>query len=293
MAIIAIIIALVVVYYSLLGGGILGSNQGPIATGPGNSQIENPQPVYSSGSSRYETGDTLGSGEGAKLKPGESPYKGQIRIENVERSSDRPEEEYITIGYSSYSSSNKYKPVDVSGWKIATLRESETIPRAYTIPEIDAVESDIFLPPGGDLVVVSGSPSYTRNFRENKCVGYFNERHSFTPALSNSCPDNNIDRGLLLGKGFNGQCIDAIDGISSCHTPVGPFASDIVKSECIDYMSQNFNYVGCVKNFRDDKDFLETTWRVALRRNRKFYNSRHDQVTLRDANGLLVDQFEY
>jgi hypothetical protein len=93
--------------------------------------------------------------------------------------------------------------------------------------------------------------------------------------------------------GFNGECIDAIDAVPSCRQPVGPFAAGVIGDRCINYMRENFSYIGCVKNFRDTRDFLGDTWRVSLNRVKKMFNSRHDRVFLWDQNGLLADEFEY
>lgn len=295
-----IVIVAALFYYGFLvsEGGFFGNGHAPIATGPGSSAIQNPQPVSSSGGSSGYGSYGSSPSPTSKPKPGESPYKGIVRISTVERSSDRPWEEYVIIrreGYSYFSNdrSKAEKPVDVTGWTISTMRESEPIPRAFNIPEIDAALRDIFLPPGGEVIVLSGVAAYSTNFRENKCAGYFNETYSFTPYLSNSCVDSDIDRGILLRKGFNGQCIDTIDSLPSCRRPIGQLPAGIIGSDCIDYMNENFNYIGCVKNFRDDKEFLRPIWRVSLRRPKKFFNSRHDRVILRDQNGLLVDEFEY
>ncbi len=294
-----IIIGLVVAYYGFFGdgGGILGSGGGPLAGGPGRgTAIQNPQPVYTGG---YTGGTaTGGSGSGsaspaASLKAGESPFKGVIRISTVERFGDRPENEYLTIRYDGRYLPSPARLIDVTGWRIATPRESEGIPRALNIPEIDADERDIFLPPGGEVIIVSGTPSYTRNFRENQCVGYLTEAHQFTPFLSSSCPDDNPSRTQLLRKGFNGQCVDVIEAIPSCRRPVGPLAAGIIGQACADYISGNFSYYSCVRDFRNDQDFLKKSWRTVLRRSRKLYDSRHDRIILRDQNGLLVDEFEY
>jgi len=98
---------------------------------------------------------------------------------------------------------------------------------------------------------------------------------------------------LLLARGFNGACIDTIEGVPACRTPQGPFLAGIIGQECLAYMNENLNYAGCVKNFRTDKDFLKDRWRVSLKRSTKIFDERHDKVTLRDQNGLLVDEFEY
>lgn len=296
LAIFGVIIGLIVAFYSLTAqeNGIFKVGKGPIATGPRSGEVRNPQPVQGGGS--YSgSGPAANNGQRQPvLKPGESHYKGAVRIATVERFGDRPENEYLVLRYSGGSvGSGRPRPIDVSGWGISTRRESEAIPRAFNIPEIDAVEQDVLLPPGGELVIITGQQSYTRNFRENQCVGYFNESHLFTPFLSGSCVDDVINRADLLARRFNGACIDAIEAIPSCRRPLGPFAPAVVGSACIEYMNENFSYFGCVKNFRDKKGFLKDTWRVSLRRSRKMFDPRHDRVVLRDQNGLLVDEYEY
>lgn len=288
-AIIGIIVALIVGYFGFSGTQFF--SRGPLATGPGRgTDIQNPQPVGSRG--------FFGFGEPSPPpapRRGESPFKGKIRISTVQRSSDRPEGEYALIRHGGFFSSRTAgeQPIDVTGWTIGSIRGSEPIPRAFNIPEIDAAVGDVILPPGGEVIILSGTPSYQQSFRENQCVGYFNETHPFTPSLSNSCIDDNSDRSELLQRGFNGACVDAIHNVSACRMPQGPFPVAAIKKECVDYMNENFSYVGCVKNFRDRKDFLKNTWRVSLKRGEKLFDPRHDRVILRDQNGLLVDEFEY
>ncbi len=307
LAIFTLIIAAIVGFFAISTGGPgLFGGSGPIASGPSSSEIRNPQPLA--------RGPVLGgfgppppapvppvSGRPAPevlpLPPGISPWRGKVAITTVQRFGDRPDQEYTAIrhqGFGFTSGSGALPEViDVTGWRIEGLYSAGVIPGAFDIPEIDAAERDILLPPGGELIIVSGTPSYQRNFRENACVGYLTQSHAFTPGLSSSCPDAQRNRSALLRRGFTGACIDAILAVPSCRTPQGPFEAAAIKSECLDYLNQNFSYVGCVKNFRDEKDFLKKTWRAFLGRPEKLFDSRHDRVTHRDRAGLLVDEFEY
>lgn len=288
LAIISVVIAIVAGIIGFSGTGLFGGGRGPVATGPGRgAEVSNPQPVSGG----------VGIGRPAPPpapKPGESPLKGKVSISSVQRSGDRPEAEYVIIRYGGlFGGSDQDRPVDLTGWQIGSTRSSQPLPRAFNIPEIDATEQDIYLAPGGELIIVTGTPSYAKNFRENACLGYLNQTHAFTPSLSNSCIDASPDRADLLRRGFNGACVDAIRAVPTCRTPQGPFQAAIIKSECIDYMNQNFSYAGCVKNFRDRKEFLKPAWRVSLRLPSKLFDVRHDRVVLRDRQGLLVDEFEY
>lgn len=300
LAIFVIIIGLVAGYYALSGSDlslpILNRwGSGPIATGPGfGTEVENPQPV-----SRGFFGFGTPSGTPPPApRPGESPYKGKVSIANVHRSGASADEEYITIrygggGFFGFGGSADKGPIDVTGWSVASRRFSTTLPRAYNIPEIDAQEQDIILPSGGEVIILGGTADYQRSFRENSCTGYLNEFHAFTPSLSNSCADSNPDKSKLLARGFSGACIDTIEAVSTCRRPEGPFEAGIIGQGCVEYMNQNFSYAGCVRNFRDRDSFLGDTWRVSLRRTGKMFDPLHDKATLRDANGLLVDEFEY
>ncbi len=303
LAIFAIVIGLVTGYYVLSGSGFdlpfldrFGS--GPIATGPGSgAKVENPQPV-SRGFFGFGAPSPAPGSEPAAPRPGESPYKGKVSIANVHRSGISADEEYVTIrygggGFFGFGGSADAAPVDVTDWSIASRRFSVTLPRAYNIPEIDAEVQDIILIPGGEVIILVGTQAYQKNFRENACAGYLNESFTFTPSLSNSCADSSPDRSQLISRGFSGACIDTIEAVRACRTPEGPFLAGVIGQGCIEHMNQNFSYAGCVRNHRDRGGFLGDTWRVSLRRTGKMFDPLHDKVTLRDASGLLVDEFEY
>lgn len=300
LAIVAILIAISAAYFGLGSFGPRGGfgAREPSASGPGRSaEIENPQPV--SRRSFFDFGSG-GSPEPAPApRPGESPFKGKVRIVSVERSGSRAEDEYVMIRYGGgffglgRRAGATEQPIDVTGWKIASSRTSGLIPRAFNIAEIDASEQDVVLPPGGEVVVTTGMTSYPRNFRENRCVGYFNQFHVFRPSLANDCADDTVNRSLLINRGFNGACIEEIESAPSCRAPRGPFLGGVIGQTCVEYIQKNLNYAGCVANFRDQNTFLKNTWRVQLGRSQKLFDPRHDRVTLSDAEGLLVDEFEY
>lgn len=308
LAIFTLVVAVIVGFFAISTGGPgLFGGSGPIATGPESPEIRNPQPLARGSIFSIPRAPVQPPGAPSAvqptppapaLPPGVSPYRENVVISAVERSGERADQEYVIIrsqGFGRFSSAAGPRPelIDVTGWRIESLRSSGAIPRAFNIPEIDAAEQDILLPPGGEVIVLSGTPTYQRNFRENACAGYFTQSHAFRPSLSGSCADSRQDRAPLLARGFNGACIDAIQSVPACRTPSGPFEVAAIKSECLDYLNQNFSYVGCVKNFRDEKDFLKNTWRVFLGRPTKLFDPRHDRITLLDQQGLVVDEFEY
>ncbi|RJQ37401.1 hypothetical protein C4552_00870 [Candidatus Parcubacteria bacterium] len=306
--VVAAIVFLAIGFFQSGNGGIfgLGGGDGPIATGSSSDEIRNPQPAGDGGGifgsvfrRRFTGGGTPPPSpppSGAPPSPaptpppGISPYQSQIVIASVRRS-EEPGNEYVVIRRS--RSSTLVSPINVTGWRIQGLDAGGTIPRAYDIPEIDVTERDIFLPPGGEVIVLTGTPAYQRNFRENQCIGYLNQTYRFVPGLSSSCPDDNPSRSALLNRGFSGACIDFIQRIPACRTPAIGFEQSGLGLACTEYIAENFNYMGCVANFRDESDFRANRWRVYLGYSRILFDPRHDAVELRDQNGLLVDRFEY
>ena len=306
------VIAVVAVTFS--GSSPFSSPGGPIATGPGSSsEIRNPQPVQSGRSflgfsnifnspppqlpSPIIVG--LPASQLRATKPGYSQYEGAIRISNVDRSSASPKKEYITLrngGYFGFGSTQI--AVNITGWTIEnSKKEKYAIPKALNIPYIDADTVDILLPSGGEIYAVTGSSDIGMNFRENGCTGYLNQYYQITPPINGSCMDHQSSsqiRSRFLDIGLSGECIDFVSSLPSCRIPTFTFEnSGKIGNNCITYISQNISYNGCVKNYRNDKNFMRNTWHVFLNRSQKLFDPKHDRVILRDSQGLIVDQFEY
>ena len=306
------VIAIVAVTFS--GSSPFSSSGGPIATGPGSSsEIRNPQPVQSGRSfldfsSVFSTPPSLPSlpktiapsiSQSGAAKPGYSQYEGAIRISNVDRSSDSPKKEYVTLrngGYFGFGSTQI--AVNITGWTIEnSKKEKYAIPKALNIPYIDADTVDILLPSGGEIYAVTGFSDIGMNFRENGCTGYLNQYYQLTPPINSSCMDHQSSsqiRSRFLDMGLSGECIDFVSSLPSCRIPTFTFEnSGKIGNNCITYISQNISYNGCVKNYRNDKNFMKNTWHIFLNRSQKLFDPKHDRVILRDSQGLIVDQFEY
>jgi len=79
-----------------------------------------------------------------------------------------------------------------------------------------------------------------------------------------------------------------------CRIPTFNFETTAkLGNACLEYVSKNFSYTACVKNYRNEKNFLKNTWHVNLNRPQKLFDLRHDRIILRDELGLIVDEFEY
>lgn len=277
-------------FLGIIGGG---GNQGPIATGPGPSaEIKNPQPISTSGGGSSSSNKTEGQKNNTPAgTPGDSPYKNLVKIASIQRGANSPDKEYVML-----RSNNPSQHITVTGWTIESrYGGTMTIPPARNIPEIDAVDTPIVMEPAGTVSITTGNNNYSHNFRENSCTAYFNQYQSFTPGLSGSCHGgNDYSATELLNRGFNTECTDYIRSLNSCRIPTIPLDTQLrIKDACIQFITDNISYSGCVSRWRDTKDFLKNTWHVFMRRTSKFWDDRHDYAVLRDNQGLIVDEFSY
>lgn len=320
-ATIVVIIALFAVALFVMtdnGGSPFLGGEGPIATGPGSSQeIRNPQPV-DDGSNKGGISDIIWGGPSIhpsppsappsiggptyskqiqQTKPGYSQYEGVIKIASVIRGGASPQSEYFVLRNGGYIFSSG-QTINITGWTLGTVKNVKaTIPQAYEIPFITADLKDVVLPPGGEIIVSIGSSDIGINFRENGCSGYFNQYYKLTPYIQGGCMDTRYSsevRTKFLDAGMNGTCIDFVSSLPSCQVPTLTFEnSAMIGNNCIEYISKNISYNGCVKNYRDQKNFLRNSWRVFLNLPSTIFDPKHDRITLRDTNGLIVDVFEY
>ncbi|MBU6414807.1 hypothetical protein KGQ34_00995 [Patescibacteria group bacterium] len=288
----SLIIVIIVGFVALNFLGIVGGGtQGPIATGPGqSSEIKNPQPINISGGGASQKNNNQ-QGTTQSGAPGDSPYKKLVRIDNIQRNVDSPDKEYITL-----RSNNPSQNIIITGWTVESrYGGTMTIPPGRNIPEIDAVDSPIILPPGSAVSITTGNNNYPYNFRENGCTAYFNQNQTFAPGISNSCyGGNDYSATELLNRGFNSECVDYIRSLNSCRIPNIPFDTQLkIKDACVQFVTDNISYSGCVARWRDTKDFLKNAWHIFMRRTSNFWDARHDYAVLRDQNGLIVDEFSY
>lgn len=288
--IIVIIVGVIALnFLGIIGGG---NQSGPIATGPGPSaEIRNPQPINTSGPKPLSHQANNQSGNSHAGVPGDSPYKKLVSINSIQRNVDSSDKEYITL-----RSSNPSQNITVSGWTIESRYGGRmAIPPGRNIPAIDALDSPIVMTPGSTISITTGNNNYPYNFRENSCTAYFNQHQTFTPGISNACNGgNDYSTTELLNRGFNSECVDYIRSLNSCRILTIPFDTQLrIKDACVQFITDNISYAGCVARWRDTKDFLKNTWHIFMRRTNKFWDDRHDYAVLRDNNGLIVDEFSY
>src|SRR3989338_2387306 len=205
-----------------------------------------------------------------------------------------PNKEYVEI-----KADNKNKsPMKITGWKLkgkTGLDIAIVKGASYIYASIaNQPQEDIYLKPGEKAVIVTGKSSLGTSFKMNKCVGYFEQFHEFTPELDTECPllrDDEPPANLIN----NDQCLDYIDRVSSCQTVISiPYKYSIkLSSSCQEYVTQNANYKTCLEKHKDDSDFYLPEWRIYLERSEELWKKKRETITLYDDKNNIIDSKSY
>ncbi len=221
------------------------------------------------------------------IKPGESIYKGKVRISSVYRSN--PEVISLNAAYFSAkggSASGGESSIDITGWKIRSAQRGETlIGRGINIPQFDIVPFDIWLIGGESVQIIAGASPLANNFRVNSCFGGLSGLYNLN--FGNYCPALKVDNI----SSFDSSCQDLMLRSSSCLAP----SDDILNrqsAQCRAWFEKNVNYNACVARHQNDKDFYRG-WRIYTGNANQIFDQLHDRIELRDQAGLLVDNYEY
>src|SRR3989338_7273526 len=176
-----------------------------------------------------------------------------------------PNKEYVEI-----KADNKNKnSMKITGWKLKGKTGLDVVigkGASYIYASAASQpQEDIYLKPGEKAVIVTCKSSLGTSFKMNKCVGYFEQFHEFTPELDTECPllrEEEPPANLIN----NDQCLDYIDRVSSCQTVISiPYKYSFkLSSSCQDYITQNANYKTCLEKHKDDADFYLPEWRIYL-----------------------------
>lgn len=214
-----------------------------------------------------------------------SPYKGKIFFDWIQPGGEASDERM------SISNRSDAERISITGFSITTEhRQNYVIPLGFGLPGFSVTPMDpIVLRPRDRIIISVGKQSKQINFRENMCTGYFDETAQFSPGLSHRCPMPDTRTLHYLSD----QCIRVISGIGGCRTGPLPEFVDPTRPECMEYIVQNFNYAGCVANYKSRPDFYNDQWLVWMQRTIAFFNKRFETVTLKDQQGRVVDEYTY
>jgi len=217
-----------------------------------------------------------------------SPYFGKVKISSV-RSQTSSYPSLITL--STYLGEEK---INITGWQIRGKGGSFTFPGGieYYKPYYNPVPTESIFVERGDRIYLSSASSPLgrgRNFRPNKCLGYFTNYHDFPISLSKNCPKPNREEISHLDP----CCQEFILRLGRCEIPDYSDSLSVSNDpECVAYLNENFNYGGCYRNYYRDEDFISNDWHIYMNTNIVVSNN-CDTLYLRDQNGLLVDEYSY
>lgn len=283
-----IVAGIVIVLFLHYSGSSFFPGEGPLATGPGGGIGEPPPPLSFSGGT---------SGAPTEAQPailGQSSYKNDVIISRAFPSPADLRNEQLIVRRSGFSSpgNEKKQPISLDGWTIENRKGDRTrIPNAFLIPNDSVTATPVELDEGEEVIIITGDTTFGSSFRENTCTGYFNEFHSFTPQLSEACPE--IERNELVKAGLNSVCIDIIEDTPRCRQVAIGFKEQAAGNTCIDFVKQHLNYAGCLRDNRGKQNFFTNRWRIFLKRKEPLWDQRHDNIILRDKEGLIVSEYNY
>jgi hypothetical protein len=212
-----------------------------------------------------------------------SSAKGKIKISDVSGTSETPQFESITI-----QNTGEKENISITGFTISSDKSSFVIPQGHHLLGSSAsAEDPILLKPGERATIAVGKQAKLMDFRENLCTGYYSEFSDFAPSLSHSCPRPDTRELLHLSD----RCINVIERTSTCRT--ADLQDTFIESACSEYINQNLNYAGCVRNYQSRSDFFSGQWLIWMQRKEEFFRNTHDKIILKDTQGRVVDEYSY
>ncbi len=265
-------------------GGFSFFSSGPLASGPNGGATE-PDTFG------VTPGEGAAGGEPKEEGNASMSAKSSMQITSVNRpgnSVESPKNEYIVLRHTGQKGA---KAVLIGGWSINNSQGKRyVIGAAERIPLLDTA-AGVAIQPGEEVYVHTGASPIGRSFQENICTGYLNRTYSFTPSLQEACP--RVDFSSLLQ--FKDACIQFLErNTGSCRVPrITQEDAIAIGNECVQYISDNLNYSGCVKNYRNASDFYRGRWHFYLDRPEKLWREVHDRITLQDETGAVVSVYQY
>ena len=184
--------------------------------------------------------------------------------------------------------------INITGWQIKGKRGSFVIPGGIEKykPYYNPVPTEDIFIEQGDIIYLSGASNpfgRGRNFRPNKCLGYFMHYHDFPIPLSRNCPKPTEEEISHLDP----CCQIFIQRLRRCEIP--DYSCNLSVSgdpECTSYLTDNFNYGDCYRKYSKDEDFIGNNWHIYMNRNFIVSND-CDILYLRDQNGLFINKYSY
>lgn len=183
--------------------------------------------------------------------------------------------------------------VSVSGWKLkGNTGFTAEVPKGvgdYNSAGF-AQDEDIVLKPGDTLYIYTTRPSFIKNIRLNKCVGYLNNHFRVSPTFPSLCPSVMSKEDYVT---FSGKCQAFLSSLRNCAEPnEASFGQPGVTPQCVAFAQERLGYGQCYKNHRQDSDFFSDTWHAWITTPLSF-DITHDRILLTDKDGKVVDAYIY
>lgn len=218
-----------------------------------------------------------------------SPYFEKVKISTVKAKSFSSCS-LITL---SVQSEDKEK-INITGWRIRGNKGEIIIPQGiemFSSYEGILAPQDISVGQYDKIYLLSqDSPlGKNRNFRLNKCFGYFLNDYKIFPSFSRKCPKPKLEEISHLKE----YCQEFILKLGTCEIP--DYSEDygiLYDNECVSYLRENLKYSSCFKKHSKDENFFDNYWYVYLGEY-DIVSKLHDTLYLRDKNGLLIDKYLY
>lgn len=224
-----------------------------------------------------------------------SEFENKISIKN---SSTGPKKSSVSEEYITLNASRKNKDkISITGWKLISAISGKqiTVGRGVEVYRSGIIntEQNITIKPGETVIITTGRSPIGVSFKTNKCVGYFEQFQDFSPSLSKRCPYPNDEYdNFAIIPANDLTCGEIIDDIRRCEMSLNALPLGTT-NECSNFISQNINYTGCVKNHKNDLDFIEKEWRVFLGRSEELWRESKEEIKLIDNTGKTVDTYIY
>lgn len=230
--------------------------------------------------------------EKLKEKEKTSIYKDKIEISQNYGSNINVNEEYIKLKINKLNG----EQLQISNWKLKSAMTGAEVylGNAVKLPYTSQNNSPqaIFVSGGEEIIIVTGRSPIGFSFQINKCSGYLEQFQDFKPSISKQCPQVKDENLPIIGpNSFNDKCLDFIDNISKCETPLN-YPLDM-QSECRNYLIDKANHNACITNYKNDSNFYKPEWRLYLNRDEELWKKDREIIELIDGEGKLVDSYDY
>ena len=220
-----------------------------------------------------------------------SQYRGTILLSAGNAAEDGTAE-FVEIRAASNA-----RPTTISGWSLQSVLTGAraTIPSGAgvfiqgALNRVDAIT----LESGMRAIVTSGHSPVGVSLRESMCTGYLSQNQKFEPGLANTCPipRETTPLNAVNLKQYGDTCLDFIQRMPQCHYPTS-LPSELSYA-CRLYLANTYSYNGCVATLKNDRRFLQDTWRIYLGSPAELWRNSHDVIRLLDAEGRTVDSVTY